>query len=164
MVTKILWDKYDIFTLAKSNKKDIENIIRPVGNYTKKASYLINIAERLVNDYQGNVPNDRDYLENLPGVGRKTCNVVLANIYNVPTIAVDTHVYRVSKRLKLAYEKDDVNKVEQKLMQKIPKDRWILFHHQMVLFGRYNCKAVNPQCQTCKLKKYCKYINKKEGF
>ncbi len=160
MVTKELWKKYDLYSLSKEKQKNIEDIIRPVGSFTKKASYLINIAKSLIADYDGKVPNDREYLENLPGVGRKTCNVVLANLFNVPAIAVDTHVERVSKRLGLAYPKDDVLTVEQKLMKKIPKKYWSKFHHQMVLFGRYKCLARNPLCENCKLKNYCKYYKR----
>ena len=104
--------------------------------------------------------NDRNYIESLPGVGRKTANVFLSNIYDEAAIAVDTHVSRVSKRLGLARKNDDVSLVEEKLMKKIPKDRWSKTHHQMVLFGRYNCKAIKPMCDGCKLKDVCKY-NKK---
>jgi len=155
--TKVLWSKYDIFSLAKANQQDVEKIIRPLGSFTKKSAYIIEIAQKLVCDYNGQVPCDRDYLESLPGVGRKTCNVVLSNIYQVPAIAVDTHVERVSKRLKLAYEKDTVAIVEKKLMKKFPKEKWSLLHHQLVLFGRYKCKAVHPDCTSCKLQNFCKY-------
>ena len=144
MVTKELFSKYDIYSLAAANINDIKKIIKSVGTYTRKSEYIIEIAKRLVNDYNGKVPNDRKYLESLPGVGRKTCNVVLSNIYDVPTIAVDTHVERVSKRLNLVRQNDDVIKVENKLMKKIPKNKWSRFHHQMVLFGRYICKSKNP--------------------
>lgn len=160
MVTKELFAKYDIFSLAKASLKDIEQIIRPVGTYTRKALYIKNIAERLVSDYNGVVPNDRDYLESLPGVGRKTCNVVLSNIYNVPAIAVDTHVERVSKRLKFAKESDTVLIVEKKLMKVFPEYVWSRLHHQMVLFGRYKCKSINPICNDCKLKEVCDYYKK----
>ena len=160
-VTKVLWQKYDIFSLAKADQKEIERIIRPVGSFTKKASYLISIAQSLVKDYNGTVPNNREYLESLPGVGRKTCNVVLSNLYDLPAIAVDTHVERVSKRLRLAYQKDSVWQVEQKLMKKLPKEKWSRLHHQLVLFGRYNCKAIKPECDECKLKNYCSYYQKK---
>ncbi len=160
-VTKVLWQKYDIFSLAKADRKEIERIIRPVGSFTKKASYLISIAQSLVKDYNGTVPNNREYLESLPGVGRKTCNVVLSNLYDLPAIAVDTHVERVSKRLRLAYQKDSVWQVEQKLMKKLPKEKWSRLHHQLVLFGRYNCKAIKPECDECKLKNYCSYYQKK---
>ena len=155
-VTDILWQKYDIFSLANANQKDIEKIIYPVGSYTKKASYLKIIATRLTKDYEGHVPNDREYLESLPGVGRKTCNVVLSNLYNMPAIAVDTHVERVSKRLGLAFKKDSVLTVEQKLMKKFPKEEWSKLHHQMVLFGRYKCTARKPACLECKLQNICK--------
>lgn len=161
MVTKELFDKYDIFSLANANNKDIMNIIRPVGTYSRKTEYIIEIAKKLVSDYNGSVPNDRKYLESLPGVGRKTCNVVLSNLYNVPAIAVDTHVERVAKRLRLAYKTDDVLKVEKKLMRKIPKDKWSRFHHQMVLFGRYICKSINPDCSNCYLQEFCKYYKHK---
>ncbi len=161
MVTKELFAKYDIFSLSKALKKDIEKIIRPVGTYTKKSEYIISIAQSLVENYEGKVPNNRQYLESLPGVGRKTCNVVLSNLYNVPAIAVDTHVERVSKRLSLAKEKDSVLTVEKKLMRKIPKDKWSRTHHQLVLFGRYICKSKNPECSTCLLQPECKYYKNK---
>lgn len=157
MVTKELFSKYDIYSLAAANINDIKKIIKSVGTYTRKSEYIIEIAKRLVNDYNGKVPNDRKYLESLPGVGRKTCNVVLSNIYDVPTIAVDTHVERVSKRLNLVRQNDDVIKVENKLMKKIPKNKWSRFHHQMVLFGRYICKSKNPDCENCLLNNECKY-------
>lgn len=156
-VTEILFDKYDIFTLSEANLKDIENIIYSCGNYKKKSIYLKEIANKLVKDFNGSVPNNREYLENLPGVGRKTTNVVLSNLFNVPAIAVDTHVDRVSKRLSLAKQNDTVYEVEKKLMKKIPKDLWSRCHHQLVLFGRYICKSQNPECNKCLLKENCKY-------
>ncbi len=148
-VTKVLFNKYDLNTLATANKIDIENIIRSCGSYTKKSSYIIEIAQSLIKNYHGVVPNNREYLESLPGVGRKTTNVVLSNLYDVPAIAVDTHVERVSKRLKLAKPNDDVLKVEKKLMKIIPQELWSKSHHQLVLFGRYICKARHPECQNC---------------
>ena len=104
----------------------------------------------------GKVPNDRKFLEGLTGVGRKTTNVVLSNIYNVPCIAVDTHVARVSKRLGLSKENDDVLVIESKLNKAFKNEDLCRLHHQLVLFGRYHCKAINPNCDSCKLKKYCK--------
>ncbi len=154
-VTSVLFSKYDLEGLAKAKKSDIENIIRSCGSYTKKSSYIIDIANSLVKDCNGKVPNDRTYLEKLPGVGRKTANVVLSNVYDIPAIAVDTHVERVSKRLKLAYKNDDVLTVEKKLMKKIPKDKWSKSHHQMVLFGRYICKAIKPECSNCQFTHDC---------
>ncbi len=163
-VTKVLFQKYNLETLSTANKKEIEKIIYSCGNYRKKAQYIISISKSLIEDYNGVVPNNRDYLESLPGVGRKTTNVVLSNIFDVPAIAVDTHVERVSKRLNLANEKDTVLEVEKKLMKKIQKNKWSRVHHQLVLFGRYTCKSIKPECEKCLLKEYCKYykkINKK---
>ena len=142
-------------------EKDIEKIIRPVGTYTRKAVYIKEISKKLVSDYDGKVPNNREYLEKLPGVGRKTCNVVLSNIYEIPAIAVDTHVERVSKRLDLARKNDTVSVVEKKLMKKFPQDKWSRLHHQMVLFGRYKCKSIAPDCTECKFQEYCKYFKSK---
>lgn len=155
-VTNILFKKYDTLEkLSEANINDIIDIIRPIGTFNKKAQNIISISKSLIKDYNGIVPNDRRYLESLSGVGRKTTNVVLANLYNVPCIAVDTHVSRVSKRLKLAKLTDDVLIVEKKLTKKLPKDKLTRMHHQLVLFGRYYCKAQHPLCDDCKLKEYC---------
>lgn len=148
-VTKVLFEYYDLNGLAKAEQSDIEKIIRSCGSYTKKASYIIEIAKSLIENYNGIVPNNRDYLESLPGVGRKTANVVLSNLFDVPTIAVDTHVERVSKRLRIARKNDSVLIVEKKLMKMIPKELWSRSHHQLVLFGRYICKARGPECSKC---------------
>ncbi len=159
-VTHVLFTKYNLEDLKEMPLKEIENIIKPVGTYTRKAQYIKEIANRLITDYDGVVPNNREYLESLPGVGRKTANVVLSNLFSVPAIAVDTHVFRVAKRLGLASETDDVWAVEQKLMKKFPKEKWSLLHHQLVLFGRYYCKSKNPVCQTCIFKEKCKVREK----
>ena len=152
-VTPIIFSKYPTLEdLKKANLSDLEEIIRPVGSFRKKAAFLKGIATRLVDEFNGVVPIDREVLESFPGVGRKTVNVFLGEFYGVPAIAVDTHVERVSKRLKLAYLNDSVLDVERKLMKKVPKDRWARFHLQMVLFGRYYCKAVKPLCKDCPLK------------
>ncbi len=159
-VTKVLFPKFNIYDLAKLQSSDIIDIIRPCGNMNKKSEYIIKIAKSLVENYNGKVPNNREYLESLPGVGRKTTNVVLGNIYNVPTFAVDTHVERVSKRLGFALESDNVLTIEKKLMNKFPKEKWIRLHHQFLLFGRHICKSQHPLCDNCKLKKYCHKYNK----
>lgn len=160
IVTKDLFTKYDsLEKLANANVKDIENIIKSLGTYYKKSRYILEIARKLVNDNYLVVPNDREYLSKLPGVGRKTINVFLSVIYNEPCIAVDTHVFRVSKRLGIVSINDDVYDVEEKLMKLVPKDRWIRVHHQLVFFGRYKCKSVKPECYDCKLKGICKYYN-----
>ena len=156
-VTKILFKKYDTLKkLSDANMDDVIEIIKPIGTFNKKASNIINISKLLLKDYNGIVPNNREYLENLPGVGRKTTNVVLSNLYNIPCIAVDTHVSRVSKRIGIAKKDDDVLVIEKKLTKKFPKDKLCRLHHQLVLFGRYYCKAKNPNCVNCKLKNICK--------
>ena len=161
MVTEILFNKYNTLELlSNADINDIINIIRPIGTFNKKAKNIISISKSLIHDCNGIVPNDRNYLESLPGVGRKTTNVVLANLYNEPCIAVDTHVSRVSKRLNLANENDDVLTIEKKLNKKFDKETLARLHHQLVLFGRYYCKAKNPLCDNCKLKNMCKYYKK----
>ena len=153
-VTKILFDRYpSIKDLARANLKDIENIIKPLGTYHVKAKNVIAIAKKLE---EKPICNDRTFLESLSGVGRKTANVVLSELYNEPYLAVDTHITRVAKRLKIANKNDDVLTIEQKLMKKIPKDNIRKIHHQLIFFGRYHCKAMKPNCENCKLNNYCK--------
>lgn len=156
-VTRVLFRKYpSLKDLAGADIEDIKQIIRSIGTYNKKASNIKSIARNLLEKSNGIVPNDRKFLESLDGVGRKTTNVVLSNIYNVPCIAVDTHVSRVSKRLGIAKETDDVAVVEKKLNKFFKNDDLCRLHHQLVLFGRYYCKAIKPECENCGLKKYCK--------
>ena len=157
IVTEVLFKKYDIFSLVNADIKDIENIIRSVGTYQRKSTYIIAIAKSLIENYNGKVPNDREYLESLPGVGRKTTNLVLNEIYNVPAVAVDTHVSRVSKRLEIANEDDDVLAIENKIMKLFPEDKWGRLHKQLVLFGRYICKSSKPNCEECLFNKKCQY-------
>lgn len=158
-VTRTLYKK-SLLEISKMSLLEIEKIIRPVGSYHKKAVFVKSIAEHLLKDWNGIVPNDRDYLESLPGVGRKTCNVVLSELFNVPAIAVDTHVFRVSKRLGLSKTSDDVLKVENKLKKFLKKEDWGRVHLQLVLFGRYYCTSKNPKCDNCLLKDYCKQQKK----
>lgn len=162
-VTPVLFSKYNTLELlAGADISDLENIIRSVGSFRIKASHIKGIATLLCEKYNGVVPRDRDELINFPGVGRKTVNVFLSEFYNDPFIAVDTHVNRVSKRLKLASQKADVLQIEKKLMKQFPKSDWSRIHLQLVLFGRYYCKAVKPLCSDCKLKEIC--IEKKKNI
>ena len=157
-VTKILFNKYKTLEeLANAKVEDIESIIREIGTYKKKSVFINNIATSLIKDYKGIVPKERKALETLSGVGRKTTNVYLAEIHQVPSIAVDTHVERVSKRLKLAKSNATVIEVEKALMKKLPQEKWIKAHHQLIFFGRYHCKAINPNCKECKLQQICRY-------
>ena len=154
-VTRILNKKYSsLEKLANADLEDVKSIIKPLGNYNKKAFNVINIAKSLLN--YDKIPNDRTFIESLPGVGHKTANVFLAMIYHEPCFAVDTHVTRVSKRLKISKEKDDVKIIEKKLMKYFKDYDIERLHHQLVLFGRYHCKAIKPNCANCKLKNICK--------
>lgn len=160
IVTKVLFEKYPTLeSLRNADISDIKSIIKSIGTYNKKALNVIEIAKKLkeVNDI---VPNDREFLEKLPGVGRKTTNLVLSNIYNEPYIAVDTHVQRVSKRLGIT-DSDNVLITEKNLYKFFKGEDLSRLHHQLVLFGRYYCKAINPLCKSCKLKNICKYYKEK---
>ena len=156
MVTEVLFTKYDsLEKLSNASILDIESIIKSLGAYKRKAINVVAISKEILKKSNGIVPNDREFLESLPGVGRKTTNVVLSNIYDEPLIAVDTHVARVSKRLRIADTSDDVLTIEKKLNMYFDKKSLSRLHHQLVLFGRYYCKAVNPLCDNCKLKNMC---------
>lgn len=155
-VTKILF-KYNLEEISLMSIDDIEKIIRSCGSYTKKAVYVKNIADILLHDYNGKVPNSREILETFPGVGPKTCSVVLKNIYNVPAIPVDTHVERVCKRLGIVFNNATPRDVEYILKNEIPVDKWNRVSEQILLFGRYYCRAINPKCNNCLFKDFCKY-------
>lgn len=165
-VTKVLFDKYhSLEELKNANYNDLKEIIKPLGNYTKKAFNVKEIARILVDLYEGKVPEEREILETFPGVGRKTVNVFFAEFLDKPAIAVDTHVERVTKRLDLVNEKANVLIIEKALMKNIDKENWGRRHLQLVLFGRYYCKAKNPECVSCKLQGICSYYrecNKKQ--
>ena len=156
-VTSILFDKYNsLEALNEAKIEDLENIIRSVGSFRKKSQYIKDIASTLITKYNGVVPRDYELLVEINGIGRKTANVFLSEYYKDPYIAVDTHVSRVSKRLGLARKNDDVLVIEKKLQKKFDKSLWARRHLQMVLFGRYKCKAISPLCSDCKLKDICK--------
>ena len=149
-VTLELFSKYcDAKALANANIEEVERIIKPIGLYKNKAKNIIKASKVIAKEYKNKVPKTREELEALPGVGRKTCNVVLNNCFDYPAFAVDTHVSRVSKRLKIAKKDDDVKQIEEKLMTYFPKDYWGKLHHQFIFFGRYKCKALKPECDNC---------------
>ncbi len=135
---------------------ELEQDIRRIGLFRNKAKNIQSLCRILLEKYDGAVPERHEQLVELPGVGRKTANVVVSNAFDVPAIAVDTHVERVSKRLGLAGAKDSVLEVEKKLMRKVPKEEWTLTHHRLIFFGRYHCKAQNPACDVCPLLGLCK--------
>lgn len=156
IVTKELFNKYPTpELLSKASIDDVISIIKSLGLAKNKANNIINLSKMLVNDFNSIVPNSIDDLTKLPGVGRKTANVVLGLGFNIPSMPVDTHIYRMSVRFKFIKEEDNVLKAEERLKKFIPKDRWIEAHHLLLLFGRYYCKSQNPLCKQCKLKKYC---------
>ena len=157
LVTKELFKEYgNSCKLSKASINTIERIIKPVGLYRNKAKNIIKVSEIIEKKYKGKVPKNRYELEELPGVGRKTANIILNNCFDDPTFAVDTHVSRVSRRLCIADSNDDVRTIENKLMEYFPMDKWGKLHHQFIHFGRYKCKAISPNCENCQLIKICK--------
>ncbi|MGU3470219.1 endonuclease III [Paenibacillus sp. D51F] len=136
--------------------EELQQDIRRIGLFRNKAANIQKLCRILLERYGGEIPERHDQLTELPGVGRKTANVVVSNAFGVPAIAVDTHVERVSKRLGLAKQEDSVLEVEKKLMRKVPREEWTLTHHRFIFFGRYHCKAQQPKCDICPLLDMCK--------
>lgn len=162
-LTAHLFKKYHtVEDYANAPLSQLEIDLHTIGLYRNKAKNVKAMAEKLLSDYDGIVPCDHDALQTLPGVGRKTANVVVSEGFQVPAIAVDTHVERISKRLGFALKKDSVLTVEKKLQKAIPQERWIKTHHQMIFFGRYHCKSMNPSCQNCQLIDICKEPKRKK--
>ena len=156
-VTPGLFEKYpDPLSMASAPLEDLEACIRRIGLYRNKAKNIKGLAQGIVDLYDGTVPMNMEDLIKLPGVGRKSANVILSECFDVPAIAVDTHVERVSKRLGLAELDDSVLQVEEKLMQKLDRNRWSHAHHLLIFFGRYCCKAKNPLCERCPFKEICR--------
>ena len=141
--------------LAQAPIEDIIEKIKMIGLYRNKAKNIKACAQMLLDNYDGLVPNSREQLIKLPGVGRKTANVVLGDAFGVPAIAVDTHVERVTKRLRICKLNASVTEVEATLMRKIPKDLWVKSHHTLIFFGRYHCTARSPKCEICPLLDMC---------
>lgn len=157
IVTKDLFKKYPSpFELAKASQKEIEEEIKTIGLYRNKAKHLMGTAAILSEKYQGQVPESREELMELPGVGRKTANVVISNAFGQPAIAVDTHVFRVSRRLCLATA-STVDGVEKDLMKIIAQEDWTAAHHWLIWHGRLLCKSQNPICSDCPLAAECCY-------
>ena len=159
-VTASLFKKYPtVESFALASLEDLQNDIKIIGLYRNKAKNLKKMAQVLLEEYKGEVPKTRKELESLPGVGRKTTNVVLSVGFDEPAFAVDTNVERISKRLGFAKKDDTVNDVERKVCRSIPRDKWNKAHHQFIFFGRYFCKAQNPNCKECHLYDMCKDKN-----
>lgn len=162
-LTETLFKKYPtVEALSKASLAQLEQDIKTIGLYRNKAKNLLAMSHVLLDEFDGIVPSEQKQLESLPGVGRKTANVVRSVAFDIPAFAVDTHVERISKRLAFAKKDDSVLTVEKKLCRSIAKERWNKSHHQFIFFGRYFCKATNPNCRECKLSKMCKDPIKKK--
>lgn len=156
LVTKHLFKHYpDAFSLARAKLNEVEEEIREVGFYHNKAMNIINCAGMLAEKYNGQVPDTMEELTALPGVGRKTANVILGNVYHIPSIVVDTHVKRISGRLGLTVNTEP-EKIEHDLEKALPEDHWILWNLHIITFGREICSAQRPKCEMCFLRQYCK--------
>lgn len=158
LVTPALFEAYPTAeALAKAKPEEVEEYIRRIGMYKTKAKNIVSMAKELCDKHDGKVPEDYDALVALPGVGRKTANVVLSVGFGHQRIAVDTHVFRVANRIGLTAEKD-VLKTELKLMERIPEERWSRTHHSLIFHGRQCCDARKPKCAECPINKYCDYF------
>lgn len=158
-VTSVLFGKYNTpESILKLGEEGLIEIIRSCGFYKNKSKNILASCQILVENYSSDVPDTMEELVKLPGVGRKTANVVLSNAFDVPAIAVDTHVFRVSNRIGIANGKTP-DQVEKQLMKVIKRPDWTKFHHVFIFHGRYLCKARKPECARCPVAKLCKYIN-----
>lgn len=144
---------------ANADREDLEEDIRPTGFFRQKAKSIMNCCKKIVEEHDGNVPRTREEMVKLPGVGRKTANVVLGDCFDVPGIIVDTHMKRVSQRLGLT-KNSDPTKIEFDLMDILPEDRWTPFSHEITLHGRNTCVARKPRCPDCEVENLCPYENK----
>jgi endonuclease-3 len=159
-VTEDLFKEYsDLEAFLTISNEELEARIKQIGLYRNKSKNLILMFRQLKEKFHGEVPQTMEEIMSLAGAGRKTANVVLSNAFNVPSIAVDTHVFRVSNRLDLA-NSENVLEVEMQLQKELPKKEWTLMHHLLIFHGRRCCIARNPKCGECPLSQLCKYENK----
>lgn len=158
-----LFAKYpDAKTMAKADVSEVEDLLKTIGMYRTKAKNIVGLSKMLADQHGGQVPGDYEELIKLPGVGRKTANVVLSVGFGVPKIAVDTHVFRLANRIGLTQEKD-VLKTELALMEVLPEEKWIAMHHALIWHGRRVCMARNPKCRQCQIAQLCKRNGLKDG-
>ncbi len=163
IVTEQLFKKYStVEDFAEMEQKELERYIYSTGFYRNKAKNIIGSAKRVLEEYDSQVPSDIDELLTLPGVGRKTANVIRSNIFEIPSIVVDTHVKRISNRLGIVNE-EDPEKIEFQLMDKLDEGQWILYNTQLITLGRTICTARNPRCNQCFLKEWCPSSNKNDN-
>lgn len=159
MITPALFNDFPTAeVLAESTPEVIFEYIRSVSYPNNKSKHLVGMAKMLINDFGGEVPSDIDELQKLPGVGRKTANVIASVVYNKPAMAVDTHVFRVSNRIGLTNNSKTPLETEKELVKHIPEKLIPIAHHWLILHGRYTCQARKPKCETCGLKPWCKYF------
>lgn len=161
-ITPELFERYpSAYVMAQATTQDLESCIKTIGLFRNKAKSMSLLAKKLVEKYNGEVPASFDELVTLPGIGRKSANVILSVWFHVPAFAVDTHVERVSKRLQFCAQDDTVLEVERKMCRLIPMEQWSEAHHYMIFFGRYMCKAVKPECERCPLQEECLVIKQR---
>lgn len=163
MVTERLFKKYNTpEAFAVLHPDTVANEIKELGLFRNKAKSLVATSQQIIEKHDGRVPSDRESLEALPGVGRKTANVVLSTAFGVPAIAVDTHVFRVARRIGLSNGENPLA-VERELMERIPEEEWSRTHHQLIFHGRRLCDARRPQCESCPIQPYCQYAQSENG-
>jgi endonuclease-3 len=164
LVTPSIFEKWpNAKSMSLASESEIFEIIKSVSYPNNKSKHLSQMSKVLYNDFGGEMPQEVDDLQKLPGVGRKTANVIASVLFNKPVIAVDTHVFRVARRLGLS-KSEDVLGVELDLTANIPQEKRATAHHWLILHGRYTCKARNPQCNTCGLQPYCKFYSEQQAI
>ncbi len=154
---KLFNDFPSLESLENATLEEIEERIKQLGLYKNKAKNIKGIVHKIITDFDGKLPSDKDLLQTLPGVGNKSAGVIRIEVFKIPDLPVDTHIIRISNRLGIATSKDEPIDIEKKLKKLIPESNWIKTHHQLIHFGRYFCTARSPKCEECSLRKYCKY-------
>ncbi|MDD3375736.1 MAG: endonuclease III [Candidatus Omnitrophica bacterium] len=156
LVSNKLFKKYPtLLSLAQADISEIEKILHPLGLFKSKAKNVVGIAQKIIEHFNGEIPSDKELLQELPGVGNKTAGVIRAEVFHIPDLPVDTHILRICRRLGISKALDTPLAVEKKLKKEIEQSRWILIHHQLIHFGRYFCTARKPNCENCKLNTFC---------
>ena len=157
-VTEKLFKDYpSLEELDNASLEDIEEHIKSLGLYKNKAKNIKGITHKILTDFNGELPSDKDLLQTLPGIGNKSAGVIRIEVFKIPDLPVDTHIIRITNRLGIASKNDEPIDIERKLKKLIPESCWIKTHHQLIHFGRYFCSAKSPKCEECKLREYCKY-------
>ena len=160
LTTPNLFSKYpDVYSMAKANLADVEKIVKPCGFFKTKAKDIINLSKKIAENFDGNVPGSMEELTSLPGIGRKTANVILAEIFHKPAIIVDTHFMRITRRLGF-HDLKDAAKIEFLMKKIVPENESSDFSHRLVAHGREICKALNPKCELCEIKNFCEKYKK----